>query len=258
MKRRYAGILLVAYAIWFVTFMAVGRYAATLPTRDLTSALDRAIPLVPSFVWPYELCYALPVAALFVLRDFRRFDRALVAIGLASASAYVVYVCFPIAFPRPAMGDSLAERVLALEYAADFQPGANKLPSMHVALSWIMGIAMLGQRGRACDVFIAALVLAITASTVFVKQHLVIDVVAGIAWGVGAWQIVGRFARHDRRARAEWTTALTSPTLAARGAADGTATSSTFRVRDRDAFAGGGGSGTETDQAGPGVGGGFR
>ena len=76
MKRRYAGILLVAYAIWFVTFMAVGRYAATLRTRDLTSALDRAIPLVPAFVWPYELCYALPVAALFVLRDFRRFDRA--------------------------------------------------------------------------------------------------------------------------------------------------------------------------------------
>jgi membrane-associated phospholipid phosphatase len=200
-RLRYLGILLVAYAIWFVSFMAVGRFAATLPTRDLTSALDRAIPLMPSFVWPYELCYALPVLALFVLRDFRRFDRALLAIGLASASAYVVYLAFPIAFPRPVLGDTLAERILALEYAADFHPGANKLPSMHVALSWIMGFAMRRQRGRVLDGTLIVTVLAITASTVLVKQHLLIDVAAGIGWAFGAWWVAGVVTTRETRRR---------------------------------------------------------
>lgn len=198
-RARYLAILLAAYAVWFATFEVVGRYAATLPTRDLTSQLDERIPVIPSFVWPYELCYALPFVAVFILRDFRRFDVALVAIGLASASAYVVYLALPIAFPRPTLShDSLAARVLAFEYAADFSPGANKLPSMHVALSWIMGLAMRGARGRVADALIALVVVAITISTLFVKQHLIIDVVAGIAWGLGAWSLARRLVANQR------------------------------------------------------------
>jgi len=193
LRLRYAAILLLAYAVWFGTFELVGRYAATLPTRDLTSSWDRAIPLVTGFIWPYELCYALPVAALFVLKDFRRFDAALVAIALSSATAYVVYIALPIAFPRPELGTALADRILAFEYEADFSPGANKLPSMHVALSWIMGLAMRGQRSRAIDLALAALILTITASTLFVKQHLIIDVIAGVAWGIASWK-AGRYA----------------------------------------------------------------
>jgi hypothetical protein len=55
---------------------------------------------------------------------------AVVAIVLANAAAFAVYVALPVAFPRPPLGSSLAERVLAAQYAADFSPGANKLPSM--------------------------------------------------------------------------------------------------------------------------------
>lgn len=188
-RRRQALVLFAAYAIWFASFEAVGRYAATLATRDLTSAWDRSIPVVPAFVWPYELCYALPFIASLVIRDRRRFDDALLAIGLATASAFVVYLALPIAFPRPALGDGLAERVLAFEYAADFSPGANKLPSMHVALSCVMGCAMLGERGRVADAVIVVAVVLVCASTLFVKQHLLIDVAAGVVWGIGAWRV---------------------------------------------------------------------
>lgn len=194
-RRRYALVLLVAYVAWFVAFMAVGTYACTLPTHDLTSAADRAIPVVPEFIWPYELCYALPIVALFIVRDFRRFDAALAGIAAATATAFVPYLVLPIAFPRPVLGTTLAERVLALEYAADFSPGANNCPSMHVALSWIMGAAMLGQRSRSVDVAVCIVVVSITASTLFVKQHLVLDVGAGIVWGVVAWTWAWRRVR---------------------------------------------------------------
>jgi ABC-2 type transport system permease protein len=194
----YAKVLVAAYALWLVLFEIVGRYAATLPTVDLTTALDRAIPVVPAFVWPYEACYAFPFLSLVVIRNWHRFNVALIAIVLANLTAFAVYLLVPVAFPHPLLGSSLSERILAMEYAADFSPGANKLPSMHVAMSWIMGCAMWRQPARragrhvAVDGLILALVLAITVSPLFVKQHIVLDVLAGVPWGLAAYWVSGR------------------------------------------------------------------
>ncbi len=192
---RYAKILFIAYAIWFASFEIVGNYAATLHTVDLTSAWDRAVPVIPAFVWPYEACYVLPLVSLFVMRDWNRFNVALVAFVIANVTAFVVYIALPIAYPRPELGTSLAEKVLSMEYAADFHPGANKLPSMHVAMSWIMLCAMWRQKSRVVDVALATLVGLITIAPIFVKQHLIIDVVVGVPWGLASYWIASRVYR---------------------------------------------------------------
>lgn len=193
LRWHYTKVLFVAYAVWFLAFELVGRYAATLHTVDLTSAWDRAVPLVPAFVWPYEACYLLPLVALFVIEDWHRFNVALVALALANLTAFAVYLLLPVAFARPALGPGLAERVLALEYAADFHPGANKLPSMHVAMSWIMVSAMWRQsRRRVVDVGLAVLLGLVTVAPVFVKQHLVVDVVLAVPWGLASWALASR------------------------------------------------------------------
>ncbi|HEY1954224.1 MAG TPA: phosphatase PAP2 family protein [Polyangiaceae bacterium] len=196
LRWHYANVLVVAYAIWFGAFELVGRWAATLHTVDLTSAWDRAVPLVPAFVWPYEATYVLPLLSLVVMRDWHRFNVALVAFVIANLTAFVLYVLVPIAYARPELGSSLAERVLAMEYAADFHPGANKLPSMHVAMSWIMVCAMWGQaKNRLVDAGLAILLALITVAPIFVKQHLIIDVVAGVPWGLGSYWVAERAYR---------------------------------------------------------------
>jgi len=188
----YAKVLVLAYAIWLGTFEIVGHYASTLHTHDLSSSWDRATPLLPDFVWPYEACYVMPLASLFVMKDWHRFNIALVAFVVANVTAFVVYLALPIAYARPELGQSLAEKVLAMEYAADFQPGANKLPSMHVAMSWIMVCAMWRQaRHRWVDFVLAALASLITVAAVFVKQHLWIDVIFGVPWGFASYAIAG-------------------------------------------------------------------
>jgi hypothetical protein len=189
-KLHFGKMLLMGYAVWMLGFQLVGRYAATLQTWDATTAWDRAIPLVPAFIWPYEACYALPLLALWLFRDWHRFNVGLLAIMIASLIAFAVYLVMPVAFPRPALGASLPERLLATEFAADFSPGANKLPSLHVAISWIILFAIWGQtRRRLVDLLALGLVATITVSTLFVKQHLVLDVVtalplAGIAFAI--------------------------------------------------------------------------
>ncbi len=191
-RRFYTSVAVVAYLLWLVAFEVVGSLAATLQTFDLTTRLDRAIPVIPAFVWPYELCYLFPFLPLLVLRDWRRYNAALLAFVLANATAFVLYLLLPIAFPRPTLGSSLSARLLASEYAADFNPGANNLPSMHVAISWIVWLVMRGERGRLLDGVTFVIACAITVSTLFVKQHMVADVAVGMVWGVGWWAIARR------------------------------------------------------------------
>ncbi len=186
----YSMVTLVVYSAWIVAFEAVGRYAATLPTRDLTTMLDRHIPLAPAFVVPYELCYVFPFLPLLVMKDWHRFNQALLAVVLANLSAFLVYLVLPISFPKPELGSTIAERVLALEYAVDFQPGANKLPSLHVTFAWLVFLATRGQCSTPLgQALVLAVAVAISASALLVKQHIVVDVVAGVVWAFGAWAL---------------------------------------------------------------------
>jgi membrane-associated phospholipid phosphatase len=196
-RRFYVKATLLLYAGWFVVFEIVGRYASTLPTHDLTMAIDRRIPLVPGFVWPYEACYLFPFAPLFLAEDWHRFNRGVLAALLANVLAFAVYLALPIAFAMPRLGHTAAERVLAMEYALDFHPGANKLPSMHVAFAWITGLTCRGRlgtggRGKALDAGLFGCALLLSIATAFVKQHLLVDVVAGVVWAFAAWSAAGR------------------------------------------------------------------
>jgi membrane-associated phospholipid phosphatase len=184
----YIKVSLLAYLIWIIVFEAVGYYAVTLPTKDVTLPLDRHIPLISGFIWPYLLCYVFPFLPLLVVKDWHRFNRAFLAILLANAAAFLVYFLLPIAFPRPDLGSSLSDRVLALQFQYDFKPGANKLPSLHVTYAWIVYLVCRKQGlGRFREGLIFLMAMLISVSTLFVKQHILLDVLAGAAWAFAAW-----------------------------------------------------------------------
>lgn len=200
MKREfklYLKVTLIVYFFWFIFFEAIGWYATTLSTYDFTSFIDRQIPLIPKFVWPYILCYIFPFLPLFAVKDWHRFNRALFTIILANLSAFIVYLTLPISFPRPELGHSLSERLLSFIYRVDFYPGANKLPSLHVTFTWIVYLSCRGQRlNRLAQTVVFFLAVMITLSAVFVKQHIIIDIVAGIFWAFGSWILAGHLYRY--------------------------------------------------------------
>jgi len=189
----YLKATLLLYVAWIAVFELVGNVAKTLPTRDLSLPVDRAIPFVAGFIWPYLLTHLWPFLPFAAVDDWHRVNRAFLAIVLSNLTAYLVYILLPVAFARPELGTSLPERVLAWYYKADFYPGANKLPSNHVAFVWITTIACLKQRlGRAGDGLVLAGAAVVTASTVLVKQHIFLDAALGVVWGLACWTLAGR------------------------------------------------------------------
>jgi membrane-associated phospholipid phosphatase len=189
-RKYYIKVFLITYVVWIAAFEIVGRYAATLNTHNPTTFLDGMIPLYPNFVWFYELGYIFPILPLIAVKDFHRLNIALLSVVLANISAFVVYLAYPIAFPRPELGQSLAEQILHIEYISDFHPGANKLPSMHVAFTWLAYLVVHKQGlGKIGEGIVLTVTILITVSTLFVKQHIIFDVAAGILWAFLSWRL---------------------------------------------------------------------
>jgi membrane-associated phospholipid phosphatase len=182
----FAGLAI--YVAWLFVFDSVGRTASMLPVGDLTLRLDTRIPFVAAFVWPYLLGYLYPLLPFLALRDWHRFNTAVLAVIMANLAAYVVYFLYPLAFPKPELGPGLSDRVLGFHTRLDFDPGANKLPSFHVAAVWIAVLACRRQRlGRWGDAAAIAGAVLVSVSTLFVKKHVLLDVLAGILLAILAW-----------------------------------------------------------------------
>jgi membrane-associated phospholipid phosphatase len=134
-----------------------------------------------------EYCYALgyvaPVLAACGLPDWARLRRLARAFALTLTVAYATYLVYPVYFERPVLQvDTLATWLLSLEY---LDKSYNHFPSLHVAITWLMYLACRDRpAGRA--LLVAALVVPV--STVFVKQHYVVDVAYGVALAAVAWR----------------------------------------------------------------------
>lgn len=191
-RRFYFKASLIFYLAWIAVFQMVGECAETLPTRDLTLGLDRMIPVAAVFIWPYVLCYIFPFLPLFLLKDWHRFNRAILAVILANLTAFVIYFVLPVSYPRPELGGSLSDFVLRWEQDLDFRPGANKLPSLHVVFAWIVFIVCRKQGLKKTTQFLILTgSMLISISTLFTKQHIILDVVFGVAWAFVAWWAAG-------------------------------------------------------------------
>lgn len=158
---------------------------------------DGWIPFVPWMVWPYVVWYLTIAFALgwtgwFDGREFRRLAAFLY---LGMSSAYVVYLLFPNGQNlRPAidsLGSGWDAEVLKWIYTHDTPTNCN--PSIHVIDALAVWIALsrdriLRKRGW-FQIGLIVLSLAIIASTVMVKQHSLVDVLGGLAWG-GLWYVL--------------------------------------------------------------------
>lgn len=149
------------------------RHAPALP-------LDHALPLVPAWSLVYGALYGfLILLPIVVVRQEEQVRRTVFAYLLAWLTAYVFFIVYPTAAPRPdrVVGEGFAVWGLRALYSAD--PPYNCFPSLHVAHSFVSALSAgrVHRRLGAVALLCAAIV---AASTLFTKQHYVADVLAGV------------------------------------------------------------------------------
>lgn len=170
-------------------------------------AIDGLIPFVPEFVVFYLLWFPCLffVGLWLMIQDGQGYRRYICYLLAAYAVAMVIYLCFPNGQDlRPTLDapHGICEKILAMLYA--FDTNTNVLPSLHV-------VGAIGFTAAALDTktirhtwvkgVICVLAVLISVSTVFVKQHAVLDVLAGVLMGAVLHLIIYRmFRRRESRA----------------------------------------------------------
>ena len=146
----------------------------------LRTPLDDLIPVVGPFVVPYVSLRPLIYlsAVLFLLFRARIYRSAAVAMTVTLLVSYVFYVLLQTYIDRPTLtGTDVFSQMIRDVYAGD-QP-YNDFPSLHASLSTIFAIHWW-RVDRRIGAPVAIWTALIVLSTVFVKQHYVADMLAGV------------------------------------------------------------------------------
>ena len=150
-------------------------------------ALDRAIQVEPAWMLVYGSLYVFAlVLPLLVVRDWPLVQRAMKAYLLVMLLSYLGFLLYPTAAPRTdeVTGPGFAAWTLQIAYSLD--PPYNCFPSLHVAYSFVSALTCYRVH-RGLGVAAAVWASLIGVSTLYTKQHYVVDVVVGTAAGLAAY-----------------------------------------------------------------------
>ncbi len=155
---------------------------------ELSLTLDRYIPFISPFIIPYLLgsllFVALPIWAAFRLKP-GEFESYVISLLLATLISYLVYITFPTYVTRPEIASKdIFSRAISILYQADL--AYNAVPSGHAFYSTLSFLYLMRWKPRYKPLWITSWIV-ILASTLFTRQHDVLDLVCGLALGGGAY-----------------------------------------------------------------------
>lgn len=170
-------------------YLFIGGPAPGRVLRVPAIGLDDAIPFMPAWSLIYGALYAFVILLpVFVVREDDHIRRTLRAYFAVWITAYLCFLVYPTVAPRPesVRVQGFGEWGVSLLYGMD--PPYNCFPSLHVAHSFISALTCVRvHRGVGIAATIGASLVAL--STLFTKQHYVLDVVAGVLMAVVAFMI---------------------------------------------------------------------
>lgn len=195
--------LLMAIACNTVTYFGTRLLTTGRVHYDISCAADGRIPLVPWTVAIYFGSYVFWIVNYIIgVRQYR--EKAYRFISADFAAKLVCLLCFLI-FPttntRPEItGSSVWDSLMRFLYEID--EADNLFPSIHCLTSWFGFLAVRSNERvpkwyRAVSLVVA---LAICVSTLTTKQHVLVDVFAGVALSEVSYRLVEKsgFSRHYR------------------------------------------------------------
>lgn len=152
----------------------------------LVTALDEMVPFVEGFIIPYVVWYPYVFVVLFLLciKDRKVYYKILISLNIGFVCSYITFYFFQSTVPRPeVLGNDIFSEMVRIIYNHD-EP-FNCLPSIHVLSTYYMmrGISISNIKNKIITYSTHITGVFIILSTQFIKQHVLLDIIAAIVLG---------------------------------------------------------------------------
>lgn len=152
--------------------------------KNLSLFLDKEIPFISAFIFPYIYWYVyMFIGLIFILlKDRRKYIRALLAVYIGMSVCYLFYYLFPVEIIRPTvMNNSFSNKLVNIIYQND-RP-FNCFPSIHVLNTYIVMRYTNRKENKSWFYYTQIVGILIILSTLFIKQHFILDGIAAMILG---------------------------------------------------------------------------
>lgn len=193
LANKYKHVLLAVYFLLYMPyFMFLNGFT---PTRDnvtiLHTALDDIIPFCEWFAIPYFLWFGYIAAGyiFLMLADRKEFVRLCIFLYTGMTTCLIIYTLFPNGQDLRIDYSTLGRENILIDWIKMLQAGDSAydvFPSIHCLNSFGLHIALakskkLGKFRKPVVYSSFVLMILIVLSTVFLKQHSVLDIYGAIA-----------------------------------------------------------------------------
>jgi membrane-associated phospholipid phosphatase len=189
-------VVLSVLALLQARFFTVFLHSSHAGAHVEAIAWDYDIPFVPWMIFAYMSVYvllALTVAALVWRGDPWRLTTFLLAFVFLWGIADFIWSAYPtVNVIRPTLGHSFLDRLVDLNYG----PGRDTLPSGHNMTAWLCAFMFLVEKTPRRGVVLLWAAL-ISASTLLVRQHYIVDVVVSVPLAFVVLYVVDHALTHQ-------------------------------------------------------------
>ena len=189
MCRVYCGILV---DIWILAPYAILQHVAIFPVQWMPQlAIDRAIPVYFPSIWVYYSFYLL-LGLVGLIVEKKLFIQYLYTMGWVTAVSHAVFLFMPNGVMRTDIDFHTAP--VFYQMLASLDQPRNAMPSLHASLAVVAAIAVQFSQvfPQWSKVLVWLWVLAIFWSTIALRQHVSLDLVAGSIVAAIVWWRVSK------------------------------------------------------------------
>ena len=182
-------VMITQGVVYFLIKVFLGNY------NLVSSFLD--VPLIKGFVYFYDSWYPVIALTAFIIyiNDFDNYKSLLYTMLLGALMSHITFLIYPTYLTRPEIiGYSLTDLILKITYATD-TPAVNCLPSVHCLFCFI-GMYYTFKTKKLQNKYkglIIVYLFFIVLSTLFIKQHIIEDVLLAFAYAVISIFVVYKF-----------------------------------------------------------------
>ena len=184
MKRKFNNLFYIFFPIILQSLLFFLTKIIEREPYNITTNVDKKIPYISFFVIFYVIWYALLILApiIIIKLDNSNIKRYFFNYVMCSIISAIIYVAFPTIIIRQSnLSNDIFDCIVKFIYFVD-TPAINCFPSFHVILCllWIDFICLNKNINKKIRYVMLFINIGIILSTIFVKQHVLIDLIGSI------------------------------------------------------------------------------